>query len=73
MKRLVSGEDAYPLNFRDGDSWTELADNFNQLREELIELRNAPKAPADGIAITPRKKLFNDEQPSESAEGPVAT
>ena len=41
MQRLVDHESIDPLNFRDGDYWLEMADIFNQIRDELLELREA--------------------------------
>ncbi|TWU50782.1 hypothetical protein Poly51_40750 [Rubripirellula tenax] len=44
MQRLANGECERPLTFRDGDYWTEFADVFNQLRDELEELREFKKS-----------------------------
>jgi len=39
MQRLVKNESEMPLGFRDGDYWVEIADDFNSIREELMNLR----------------------------------
>ncbi len=39
MQRLVEQKSASPLTFREGDHWTELTVIFNQLRDEMGELR----------------------------------
>ena len=60
MQRLASGQSDRPLNFRDGDYWTEMADQFNTIRGELIELRefkkNATLASQSG---SKRSELFD--------------
>lgn len=39
MQRLRKNESEMPLGFRDGDYWVEIADDFNAVREELMNLR----------------------------------
>ena len=39
MDRLIADESKQPLSFRDEDYWADLADRYNQLREEIITLR----------------------------------
>ena len=41
MAILVSGHDVKELRFRDGDHWSELADEFNLLAKELMAERKA--------------------------------
>ncbi|QEG42858.1 hypothetical protein [Roseimaritima ulvae] len=45
MQVLAAGEDGREIKFRDEDQWTELAPLYNQLRAELLELRNQVAAP----------------------------
>lgn len=66
MQRLIAGESEQPLNFRDDDYWTEMADEFNQLRDELQQLRKAKTQPQSSIAST-EHKLFDDSD-DESEE-----
>lgn len=70
MKRLINGESIQPLSFRDGDHWPEMAELFNQLRQELIELRQKHEPSRDAqeaTSVTRREKLFveSDEEPAE--------
>lgn len=39
MRDLAKGKPTAPLTFREGDYWQEVADSFNQIRRELLELR----------------------------------
>lgn len=39
MTRLIEHESTEPLSFRDGDYWVEVADLFNEIRDELMTLR----------------------------------
>ena len=39
MQRLARGESEYPLGFRDNDYWIDVADDFNLIRDELMDLR----------------------------------
>ena len=41
MAILIDGQDVTELRFRDGDHWTELADDFNILAKELMAQRKA--------------------------------
>jgi hypothetical protein len=41
MHRLVLGESVHRLSFRADDYWIEMADLFNSLRDELLELRQS--------------------------------
>lgn len=41
MAALAAGNDVKELRFRDGDHWTELADEFNVLAKELMAERKA--------------------------------
>ncbi|MEX2170435.1 MAG: hypothetical protein WD851_14060 [Pirellulales bacterium] len=38
MKRLAGGESCAPINFREGDFWYDLAEQFNRLAERLDRL-----------------------------------
>ena len=73
MQLLTSGEDAYELSFRDGDYWMEMADLFNQVREEMLELREfKANAPEPRESDVPRvEKLFADNENTESAEDEI--
>ncbi len=49
MNRLAQGNSLEPLAFREGDYWQEVAGSFNQIRDELLALRevqmsNSPEA-----------------------------
>lgn len=59
MQRLVANESDRPLNFRNDDYWKDLADEFNQIRSELLELREA-KSLWKKVDISKDNKLFND-------------
>jgi hypothetical protein len=64
MQRLVDGESVHPLSFRSDDYWIEMADIFNQIRDELLELRQAQADPADvddHDEIVSQQQLFTDE------------
>ena len=39
IRTLTSGEDVEELSFRDGDHWSELADDFNLLARQLMDAR----------------------------------
>lgn len=69
MQRLVSGESERPLNFRDGDYWTDVADVFNELRSELIDLRQQKAKFEVQLAATRNtshsSKLFEETEPVE--------
>ena len=77
MQRLIAGESERPLNFRDGDHWSDLAVGFNQIREELMTLREenlrlnregAPINATPDAAVAPVAKLFGDLESDESDE-----
>jgi hypothetical protein len=71
MQRLIAGESERPLNFRDNDYWTEMADEFNKIREELIQLRqvNAIEEPNEKPITEPSEnKLFDDNDEEEVGE-----
>ncbi len=46
MEVLASGKPSREIKFRDEDQWTELATLYNQLRAELLELRQQTAASA---------------------------
>lgn len=69
MQRLANGEEAYPLGFRDGDYWVEMADLFNQVREEMLELREYKARPSQEREDVPSvEKLFDDGEGEQSEE-----
>jgi hypothetical protein len=70
MQRLTSGEESYPLSFRDGDYWMEMADLFNQVRDEMLELREfKARGPGTARYDMPRvEKLFVAEDDDEQTE-----
>ncbi|MFK8112504.1 MAG: hypothetical protein AB8B91_09885 [Rubripirellula sp.] len=70
MERLAKGEPAYALSFRDGDYWMELADLFNQVRDELLELREFKElAPVRSSEDVPSvEKLFTNDEDEDSDE-----
>ncbi len=73
MTRLIAGESIEPLSFRDGDYWVEVADIFNELRDELMELReeNARLVRQNGsngkAVIAPQPKLFTDDEDDQTS------
>ena len=46
IRTLASGEDISELSFRDGDHWSELADDFNLLADQLMEARRDGSEPS---------------------------
>ena len=72
MQRMVKHEECNAINFRDGDYWMEMADLFNQIREEMLELRETKNAAERAIANRPevpaQEKLFVDEESEEEDE-----
>ena len=72
MQRLLDEESEYPLSFRDGDYWAELADIFNELRAELHELREEKKSFARRARrneeIAPQNQLFVESDGDEEAD-----
>ena len=69
MQRLIDGESVHPLNFRDGDFWTEMADSFNEIRAELHELREEKASWARrnraASEIVSQRQLFTPEKDEE--------
>lgn len=41
MRRLIDEKSEHPVELSDNDRWIEMADMFNELREEILELRAA--------------------------------
>ncbi len=78
MKRLIQGNQAEPLTFREDDFWVEMAELFNQLRDEVEQLREAKEvakhsqANDQGEADVPvQPRLFNKDEettPDESED-----
>lgn len=62
MQLLSRGESNQPLTFRDDDYWAEMADEFNVIREELLELRQqASQNGSDATAGHPSEtSLFGE-------------
>lgn len=44
LKELTEGEDVENMNFRDGDFWMELSDDFNRLAQRVKELEKTQSA-----------------------------
>ena len=75
MGRLIEGQSERPLNFRDHDHWNEMSDLYNQIRQEMLLLRDEnAQLKRDASKETMVDKLFDDEEDStpdadlESAE-----
>ena len=52
MQRLIDGESDQPIAIRSDDHWPEMADLFNQIQAELIELRKlVPKKPKSLFSV----------------------
>ena len=73
MRRLIDRESEYPLNFRDGDYWMEMAGTFNEIRDELHELReekaNWIRQSSGADEIVSQQQLFiEDEEDEESPD-----
>jgi len=58
MQQLASGSNLEPMKSRDEDDWLELAESFNQIRDELLRLRELQAS----VPVTP-----NAENTSQSA------
>jgi hypothetical protein len=67
MHKLIDNESTGSLTFRDGDYWMELAVTFNQIRDEMLELRGEPSESSKQTASseTPGK---SDERSSRGIE-----
>lgn len=62
MRRLIDGESEQPLTFRDGDHWIEMAGLYNQIREEMMLLRDEnAQLKYDAIKGTTAEQLFDDD------------
>ncbi|MCG8653823.1 MAG: hypothetical protein MI861_28550, partial [Pirellulales bacterium] len=81
MQHLVDqDDDRPPLTFRQGDYWSEVAVIFNQLREELQELRAekargfsaADQAESHGAAAASTGGQNRDQAPRNDTTEPVA-
>jgi hypothetical protein len=72
MQRLVDGESELPLAFRNGDYWTEMADIFNEIRDELHELRREKaewvRNPNGADEIVSQKQLFTQNEDTGEPE-----
>ena len=67
MRRLIAGESDLPLSFRNDDYWTEMADDFNAIREELLELRKI-KAEYQSADRSSGRALFDDSDDDSAGE-----
>lgn len=68
MQRLIDGESDRPLQFRDGDTWGDLAERFNLIRVEMLALREANRDLRSELNKgTTAGRLF--EEDSSSNEG----
>ena len=56
LRDLIDGNSPQPLKFREGDHWTEMAELFNELRSEIMELRKK----ADGKSPTDDDSKVNE-------------
>jgi hypothetical protein len=69
MRRLTRGEQIAPVRFRDNDFWDEMAREFNELRDELLQLRKQSAGASDASDAAKKSKLFEDgEQADMSGE-----
>ena len=78
MGRLVNHESESPLGFRDGDYWVDVTDDFNAIREELMQLREfrAQHGQEPRESEIRQSQLFtvDDETASEDPQSvPLAT
>lgn len=64
MQRLAGDESETSLRFREGDSWVEIADAFNSVREELLRLR---KFHGEHSKM-PKQPVFRQDQTSDLTE-----
>ncbi|QDT02634.1 hypothetical protein K227x_10120 [Rubripirellula lacrimiformis] len=69
MQRLVDDESESPLSFREGDYWTDFADVFNDLRQEVIELRelkiDAQRVLAEGVPSKQVREMSDEDRAAE--------
>ena len=72
MQRLLDGESDAPLGFRDGDYWGEMADIFNEIRDELLELRQEKaewvRSGSGADEIVSQQQLFIDDVDADEKE-----
>lgn len=61
MRLLAENKSEQPLTFRDDDYWAEMADEFNVIREELLELRQQAVENNSGASDShaSKKSLFS--------------
>ncbi len=63
MTRLAEGQDVPPMVFREGDSWCDMSEIFNQIRDEMIELRGAKQESANAeSSVSPQPRLFDKDE-----------
>ncbi len=71
MQRLIDGESVQPLSFREGDYWIEMAEVFNQLRDELLELREADalrsREERTAPSIVNQHQLFTEDDEGQTS------
>ena len=66
MQRLIDGESERPLQFRDGDTYSDLADRFNLIRAEMLDLREANRdLRCEVNKGTTASRLFDDDSSSD--------
>lgn len=68
MQRLAVGESERRLSFREGDYWIEMADEFNTLRDELMQLREFKRHSEKQTreAKASMASLFSDDHAAEA-------
>lgn len=71
MMRLIEGDQVQALSFREDDYWNEMAELFNRVKDEMLELREAkvsgqhPEAPSE---TQPQPRLFEKDDEEQEAE-----
>lgn len=77
MLRLIEGNEVQTLKFREDDYWNEMAEIFNQVRQEVLELReekaNATPSASSGPEIQPQARLFTSDEEDSEEESELLT
>jgi hypothetical protein len=68
MQKLINNEPTVPLTFRDGDYWIEMAVKFNQIRDELLELRGEQPESAEKAEYSETPQLSDEDRCSDEIE-----
>ena len=64
MEELASGSTQGPMEFREGDYWLDVAESFNQIRDELLRLRKLQAGiPVVPVAKNASQSVVADEPP----------